>query len=651
MASGPGGTTQFRDKATPKTGGKRESQRARRYVLAHALVVLNRYCDFDPTVHTCERVLEERAFDDEDTPWFVAWGRLVKPDGAAAANDSTHALQYPVTFNAPEYRHALRSFLVRARIAVRRFGFVGVWALKPPMHAHWWHTYMTALPGERPALGLPFGVTEPTDVAFYEEWETAGSPMRTLQAEFVNTSRARHATVAVFVDTHCVLVQTPPELFSSVLRRAGGGGMSDQTIPALAHVMDKTDSAFGTSVPRTPLFETMRDRHLLDETKDYHMDAEAWASQPLILYSAQMPNMRDTSLEEASTAELYANETPMQVRIAQAEQQHLYTLDQAMMRINDMQSAVAGSSMGQRVADPTHVTNVAQSKRVAYGRPTRFDTMETLPEFMRVAHVASASVINNVHDQTERYRADVAAAFGVPLVFIDPGAAGVAGQNASLRPSNALGSAFGNGAGGSSASGIETPSERALTQRVRTEREFAARLFTFAYAMSERALDVPELDAVLESLDAVRDEMHNAKRARKLLERAVNDASTPEDQAAAELLLEKQREQEAAAYPKKAHDHVKLTRRQVRALMEELQAAPHQFGATIVFEQSVTHDAINTLSGLLRLFDRGLLEEKALEPFAQAVFGSALKLRPKAILPGSDPAADGAPPAKKARKD
>jgi hypothetical protein len=235
--------------------------------------------------------------------------------------------------------------------------------------------------------------------------------------------------------------------------------------------------------------------------------------------------------------------------------------------------------------------------------------MVELGEESQLAHVSRPTAIVRLDEQELNFRRAVAAAMKLPFTMTEGSAASGGGG-----PKEE--STFFNGA-----RSIESVEEKQLAATVLRERAFYSVFFEHIYASVFGTLDMQEMERAQEQYETL---LHDMKRARNLgrelaRELAGTDAPPADTKARHDEAL-------ALAGTKDARRKVRTSITRVRAILLRMQASGRG-GASLVFQPGMTRDAINQLTGLLAIFDRGLLAAKTLQPFVQAVFGAGLTLR------------------------
>lgn len=592
----------------------------------YAMIMVEELAGRSSILKQMEERVASMVFDSSDTPWFITVD-VDKPAAAKAvkrlnqrlpvtegkgggegegegASSKTNEPFYPDIFNCPEFRQALRRFLERARNLIRRYGFCAFWVLKAAALARWWQEYITADAARRAELGLPFGVVEVDQAIFtFEEPEKRDAwlgPMHRVIRVRPLYASDKDYDYHVY-DQDAAFIPTPATMWQA-------GTSSDIHPSRLDVVQQGVGDGLRLSVIPTSEFYDLVDMHqLLQETRLNHLFAESQAAQTLIVAHTKPINLKDTGIQNTPESRQFHASTVMDERINQAEETRMYTLAQAKKHLDWLQMRIAGNEMTGDTGP-----QIVKARRRALMRPSPVDEMIELNEDMQLAHVSRPTAILRLDEVELNFRRAVASAMKLPFSMTE----GSAASNGGLKDE----AHFFNGA-----RSVESVEEKQLAATVLRERAFYMTFFEHVYAVTFGDVDMRELQRAQDTYEKMLSEMKTAKRLGEQLGRelaGMHDASETAREA-------KRREAEEAierARSKTERQTVRVSLRRVRSLIQQMHRRGGGF-ARLTFQPGMTRDAINQLTGLLAIFDRGVLSAKTLEPYVQDVFGAGAKLR------------------------
>jgi hypothetical protein len=583
-------------------------------ILPYAMMMVQDLAARNSVIKQMEERVASYVFDSSDTPWFVRFdtekGSADEPAtrattrgaGAGGLTQQKNAF-YPDIFNGPEYRLALRRFMETARNIVRRFGFCAYYVLKPGAVARWWKEYMTAGPARRTLLGLPMGIIEPDQAIFTiepPEKDTWMGPLRRVLRVTALGAGDKDYIYHVF-DQDATFVATPESMWNASAAR--------QHHPARTHLMQHGigDGLAYSAIPSSEFYDLVDMMQHLQETRQNHLFAESQVAQTLIIVQAKPPNLRDTGPQNIPTSRLFEPTTVLEERLNQVAEVRTWTLTQAKEHLDQLQARLGG-----RGGDMEDAPKIVKDRRAALGRPSPVEEMIELSEDMQLAHVSRPTAILRLDEVELNFRRAVASALKLPFSMTEGSAASNGGLKDEAHSFNG-------------ARSVESLEEKQLAATVLRERAFYSTFFEHVYAVTFGDIDMRELQNAQDMYESMLAEMKQGKRLGEQLGRELAGMHD----AAQEAKDEKQRAAEAAAQvasSKEDRQRVRVSLRRVRDLVERMHCRGSGF-AQLVFQPGMTRDAINQLTGLLAIFDRGVLSAKTLEPFVQDVFGPGAVLR------------------------
>jgi hypothetical protein len=582
------------------------------------------FADTHPIVQAVERYLEQIVFDDAEEPWAVEYV-LLPGDSHALTTEEVpdDRVMQPAFLNSPYARTAIRRFLSQGLKHVRRFGFCVYAVLRGNDAIKWWRDYLEKPPAQRADAGLPAIVIDLSEVLLRYEPRAdgiGGALMRKLTAELA-TAPGAAANMGkydlVVYDNSADLVPVSSDLYLASWRNVAA-----LRLPVLERLneLNQRNGAAGAVQPRTALYALAQEYDRVCRSERNHMNAEHARSTQQMVVQTRPLQATQPAPESMTTGQLFDDQTPIAAMMNLAQEQQLYTLSAAADVFEEHRramAAVTGTRLGQGAQPST-----ADRDRVVYAHSHFSDHPVKLPEFMQLGHLSTPDVINDLAQMQLQLAAGIAAAYAVPM--------DVAMRGQSNGPSSAPVRRERTLMGGLRT--IETESDRVEHEIILRERQRVNELFIHMYTHAIAPLDVAGLDELQTTIE--------------------------ERQAALEMGEERQALMAAVApsqtlgRKRSRGSRDRATLAEVRDLLDGLRSTQEARGsiARITFKYSRSAENSARLSGLLELYDRGLLDYTELQEPARALFGPEVSLRepPQPEVP----AAGGAGPAaaKKPRK-
>lgn len=606
-----------------------------RIVWPPMLLVAAHFADTHPGIQAVERYLEELVFDDDEEPWAIEYVLLTGLGYAVPMADVPESrILEPAFLNAPEARSAIRRYLTQGMKHVRRFGFCVYAVLRGMDVVKWWRDYLETPPALRLDMGLPAVVLDLDEVLlrYRQRIDGVGQPlMRELAAELATeASRATRGGSAkydiVVYNRGADLVSVPADVYVASMRQAAS--MRAPALERLAEVMDDRGIA-GVVQPRTALYALAQEYDRLCRSERNHMNAEfARSTQHMIVQARPLQTTQPTP-ETSTTAQLYDDHTSVSAMVNFAQEQQLYTLSAASQVLEEHRRAM-DAALGRGHGSTGPPPSTVDLDRIQYAHSHYTDRPVKLPEFIQLSHLSTPDVINDLTQMREQLAAGIAAAYAVPMEVVLRGASGRAGSGggAPVRRERQL-------MGGLRT--IETEADRVEHGLILRERALASSLFTHMYMRAIAPLDVAALDDLQSQLEERQAQVDPGDE-RLALVAVLPQHGNANNNSNNNTNNTKKRSRERA------------TLGEVRDLVDELRTSLAARGsiARLSFKYSRSAENSARLSGLLELYDRGLIEYTQLQEPARALFGPEVKLRqpPEPIAPAAG-GGGGAPGSKK----
>lgn len=586
----------------------------RRVILPHALLEVQSLCLGHALILQLEQRLASLAFDNAAAPWHVEWATGADADPGSGATPARPFC--PHIYNNDEFRADIRLFLTTARSHVRRFGFCAYYYLKPAPLARWWIEYLQADASRRRALGLPMGMVRPDQAVFSLEPPTKSGdaaflgPLKAeMCARFVANAEdaERLYEVGFFID-NAQFMATPTAMWQNSRAACASVAPALQAVMRAGHEASHANSV----VPSSEFYDLIDLQRQLTEVRTNHLNAEAQAVQTAVVWQVQPADLRDTSMEQAPESRLFQTSTILEERLAQLSEIQTYTMAEAQERLDRIRGQVSGAG-GSGGGDADHI---AAARRLQYGRPSPMEEAVSLPPSARLAHFSRPTTVFDLAALEHQFRVAIAAAMKVPLSVVE-GAADPGRSGGSTTTAH-----FFNG------QTAETSQERSLAATTVHERAFYTAFFGSVYQSVFGPLDVAEIE---------RAHLWLQQREADLAERA--GATLRPNQLALEMAGESAAQETES--PQQQQQHARASVRVLRRTLHQLERVPGA-RARLVFQSD---DSLNQLTGLLALYDRGLIAPQALQRPVHALYGSHIKIVTPAPAPAPAPTPTAAPAA------
>jgi len=546
-----------------------------------ALMSVQALCDQLSSFLHIEKRLEGFVFDNSEMSWEVQW------NGNIDANDWSEA-SAPRVFNNPEFRRALRNILTRGRILTRRFGFCAIYYLKKTARVMWWRRYLKADALERANLGLPLGVVEP-NMAVFERVSPKSCPLDgEIRVRFVGpyASQAEKYDTVVF-DAGASFKPTPQKMYEHMRAARARTVLSEIGKSMREEINTYHTRQNANVVPTSEFYDLIDEYHRLEEVRANYMNAEAQLSQTSVIYQVRKADLRPANVEEIPQSRLFEDTTVLQEKLRQVSEVERFTLEEAQERID----AINYNMNGGRVTGED-LSQQVQARRMALGRPSPYDEVVTLPQTVELAHYGRPSIIHDLTYLEQHFRESIAACMKVPRTMTE----GTTARTGAIVNHE---SQMFNGT-----RNMETAEQRLLDETVLRERAFHRTFFEFIYNTVFGALDIDELDKTFIYLSLV-------------------ETSLSSDEGATELGL-------ALAERSSAIKRSQETRSYIRKLFDSLEECPRAL-ARLHFQPNQTREIVNQITGLLNLYNNGLIDAASMESRVQVLYGPEIKINKQAV--------------------
>jgi hypothetical protein len=636
-------------------------------VFSYSMLLTESFCANNTFVQQGFAFRESKTFDASDTPWVFEWGRLddielpiEQANGGGQVAERAKPF-YPWILNTPEYRKDAQCFMTDARRKIIMHGFCCISYLRGRALAEWWAAYERAGPHERQQLGLNMRVVATHTVSFRQKLSKLASKCggigpSELVADYLFKENGVDAQQGLFVyserpdfiPTGPLMWAMAQKMYSNTYEKDGRGHKAMGPCLEASMRYGQINSIQANS----PFSELIRMQAVLDEMRTYNMDARAVLAHGQLYYEILPLDLKRTNIDFANTQTAFT-QAPMDVLMNQALQEQRFALDEAAEILVDMQEEVFGKRR-------TNEMPIGIRRRMEHGRPDMREDIVRVPQFMKLAKVREPKVVDDMEKVEQEMRRQIAAILRLPLSMLESG-------SKSATPSGQA-----NMMGGKTV--LLSHEEGEVEDMVREERAFYGRFFLSCWLQTMGAIDIEKMDEIhnrlltlYESLDArlARERLDAGNELFKELapveslggtddeEESTTTSSSSGEPSARRGRQKKSKKKEQDNEEKinniedlKEKTRVRIVR--VRRLLEQLQTR-HDCGATLVFQPSLTQDAMHSLAGVMELAALGVVSAKSMEPFAQAVYPGLTLREPPQPETAATATAKAPPPQKKAK--
>jgi hypothetical protein len=626
------------------------------------MLLTEAFCATNTFVQHCFAFRESKTFDASDTPWVFEWGRLddielpIEQSHDDNGNTGDYAEKktrakpyYPKILNTPEYRKDARAFMTAAWRKILMHGFCCVSYLKGRAAAEWWAAYERAGPHERQQLGLNMKVVDTHRVSFRVKLsklasKAGGVGPSELVADYLFAERGVEAQQGLFVFSERPdFVPTGPLMWGMAQKMYNQSSLADGRGHIAMGPCLEASLRYGqiNSVQaNSPFTELIRMQADLEEMKSYNMDARAVLAHGQLYYEIQTLDLKNTNLDYANNQAAFTG-NPLNVLMDQAMNEQRFALDEAAEVLCDMQEEVFGKRKASQMP-------VGVQRRQMNNRPDMREDIVRVPKFMKLAHIREPQYVDDTEKIEQEMRRQIAAILRVPLSMLESGS------------KTATPSGQSNMMGGKTV--LLSHEDGEVEDMVREDREFYGRFFLSCWLQTMGAIDIEAMDDIYKRLLVVYDkvdarlERHRLDAGNELFkelapfESTADDEESTRDESTTGGGRKKKKGDSEINNIEDLKEKTRVNIIHVRRLLEQLQTR-HDCGATLVFQPSLTQDAMHSLAGVMELAAMQLVSAKSMEPFAQAVYpGLKLQEPPQPVGPAAATAAPKKPAPEKKKK-